>query len=81
MQKTVKKEVTCMQEELESILEVIVAIFFMHVRDINHQKTTMNSIEKHLTPNDVLIHADFSEKYLCKYGSEVQSAHFGGSKQ
>lgn len=41
----------------------------------------MNSIKKQLTPNDVLIHADFSENYLCKYCSEVQSAHFGESKQ
>ncbi|GBM47161.1 hypothetical protein AVEN_123649-1, partial [Araneus ventricosus] len=80
-QKTVKEEVTCMQEELVSILEDSVVKFLMHVRNINHQQTTMNGIKKMLTSNDVLIHADFSENYVCKYGREVQSSHFGGSKQ
>ncbi|GBO20181.1 hypothetical protein AVEN_195401-1 [Araneus ventricosus] len=80
-QKTVKEEVTCMQEELVSILEDSVVKFLMHVRNINHQQTTMNGIKKTLTSNDVLIHADFSENYVCKYGREVQSSHFGGSKQ
>ncbi|KAL4713895.1 hypothetical protein ACJJTC_015549 [Scirpophaga incertulas] len=28
-----------------------------------------------------LLHIDFSENYGCKYGSEIQSAHFGGSKE
>ncbi|GBM66790.1 hypothetical protein AVEN_74330-1 [Araneus ventricosus] len=41
----------------------------------------MNGIKKTLIPNDVLIHTDFSENYVCKYGREVQSSHFGGSKQ
>ncbi|GBN46122.1 hypothetical protein AVEN_192463-1 [Araneus ventricosus] len=39
----------------------------------------MNGIKKKLTPNDVLMHADFSEHYVCKYGRG--SSHFRGSKQ
>lgn len=45
-QKTVKEEVTCMQEELVSILEDSVVKFLMHVRNINHQQTIMNGIKK-----------------------------------
>ncbi|VEN40097.1 unnamed protein product [Callosobruchus maculatus] len=30
--------------------------------------------------SEVLIHMDFSENYNCKYGREIQSAHFGASK-
>lgn len=31
--------------------------------------------------NEVIVHIDFSENYACKYESEIQSFHFGGSRQ
>nr|CAI5822123.1 unnamed protein product [Callosobruchus analis] len=34
-----------------------------------------------LTEKEVLIHCDFSENYNLKYSQEVQSYHFGGSRQ
>lgn len=51
-----------------------------HVSKIKHQTATIQNIKKTLKPNEVLIHSDLSENYNCKYGSEIQSAHFGGSK-
>ncbi|GBN14813.1 hypothetical protein AVEN_115746-1 [Araneus ventricosus] len=34
-----------------------------------------------LSPNEILLHIDFSENYALKYYSEVQAAHFGASKK
>lgn len=31
--------------------------------------------------DEVLIHMVFSENYLCNYGKELQSVHFGASRQ
>lgn len=52
----------------------------VHLSKIKHQRATIQNIKKTLKPKEVLIHSDFSENYNCKYGSEIQSAHFGGSK-
>lgn len=50
----------------------------MHVNNIKHQHAAVNHIKEHLSLEEVLIHVDFSENYGCKYGKEIQSAHFGG---
>ena len=34
-----------------------------------------------MTEKDCVVHIDFSENYSSKYGSEIQSMHFGGSRQ
>lgn len=30
--------------------------------------------------DEIFLHIDFTENYMCKYNREIQSAHFGGSK-
>ncbi|CAH2098974.1 unnamed protein product [Euphydryas editha] len=45
-----------------------------------HQFKAVENIKSQLTPVEGLHHIDFSENYHCKYGQEIQSAHFGGSK-
>ncbi|CAH0397048.1 unnamed protein product [Chilo suppressalis] len=45
-----------------------------------HQSNAVQTIKQRLTPEDELLHIDFSENYNCKYAEEIQSAHFGGSK-
>jgi hypothetical protein len=34
-----------------------------------------------MSPKDVLIHIDFSENYIAKLSSAIQSAHFGASQR
>nr|CAI5839171.1 unnamed protein product [Callosobruchus analis] len=43
--------------------------------------TPFLALKQNLTEKEVLIHCDFSENYNLKYSQEVQSYHFGGSRQ
>lgn len=52
----------------------------IHVSKIKHQRAAIQNFKKTLKQDEVLIHSDFGENYNCKYESEIQSAHFGGSK-
>lgn len=50
-----------------------------HVYNIWHQYRNYRNLRDKLTDEDCLIQIDFSENYLCRYGSEIQATHFGGS--
>lgn len=45
-----------------------------------HQYKAVKQIKKDLRVDEVLLHMDFSENYNCKYTKEIQSMHFGGSR-
>lgn len=79
-QKIVKEEYTSVNKKAYDILVKSMSKFMIHVSKINHQRATILNIKKTLKPDEILIHSDFSENFNCKYESEVQSAHFGGSK-
>lgn len=51
-----------------------------HIANLSHQQNYVSNKKNNLDENEVFIHMDFSENYVCKYASEIQSAHFGGSK-
>lgn len=50
-----------------------------HIFNIYHQYNIYRSLRNSLQPNECMIHIDFAENYLCKYGNEIQAVHFGGS--
>lgn len=79
-QKTIKEEVTCTREDAISTFNCQLTQFMQHVNNIKHQYAVINNIKTRLSASDVLIHCDFSENYSCKYSEEVQSVHFGGSR-
>ncbi|XP_031338109.1 uncharacterized protein LOC116175586 [Photinus pyralis] len=79
-QKTLKETVKTTKGEMLLALEDCIDSFFLHVRNIQHQYQVIDKIKTELKNDEVLLHMDFSENYNCKYGEEVQSAHFGGSK-
>lgn len=54
--------------------------FMKHINNIKHQFSVTKQIKDELKANDILIHCNFSESYSCKLASEVQSLHFGGSR-
>nr|CAH7721805.1 unnamed protein product [Callosobruchus chinensis] len=54
--------------------------FKTHVYNIRHQYKAYRQCINGLTESEVALHIDFSENYACKYHSEVQSHHFGGSR-
>lgn len=79
-QKTVKEDVESTKENIVSTFKQAMPHFLKHLLNIRHQYNSVEKIKINLGENEVLIHMDFSENYLCKYGREIQSAHFGGSK-
>ncbi|CAH0553265.1 unnamed protein product [Brassicogethes aeneus] len=56
-------------------------IFMAHKSRIGHQYSSIVKLKETLKNNELLIHCDFSENYNLKYSEEVQSFHFGGSRQ
>lgn len=52
-----------------------------HVFNIKMQNMAYSHLKTNLKSNEAIIHADFSENYACKLAAEVQSFHFGGSRQ
>lgn len=52
-----------------------------HNFNIYHQYNSQKHLREDLSPDEVMVHIDFSENYNCKYGSEIQSMHFGSYKK
>lgn len=52
-----------------------------HTITYQHQARVLRDLKSKLRPNDMLVHIDFSENYACKYSTEVQSMHFGASRE
>lgn len=78
--KTVKEIIKSTKQEAFSRLEKSIFKYMVHVNNIKHQHVAITNLKEQLALNQVLIHMDFSENCGCKYGKEIQSAHFGGSK-
>ena len=53
----------------------------MHRYRIDHQYKALKDLKDKLGDDEILFHVDFSENYGCKYNAEVQSMHFGGSRE
>lgn len=79
-QKTVKENTKISKQEAVQLLDEKLAPFMKHLANINHQFRVIKQIKRTMSNTEALIHVDFSENYCCKYGEEVQSAHFAGSK-
>lgn len=54
--------------------------FMNHCNNIWTQYKNIKEFKSFLTPQEVVIHVDFSENYCVKYNEEIQSFHFGGSR-
>ncbi|VEN35312.1 unnamed protein product [Callosobruchus maculatus] len=79
-QKTVKEVVESTVRELVIKFVNDLPKYMTHLLNRIHQYNTIDKLKKKLKDSEVLIHMDFSENYNCKYGREIQSAHFGASK-
>lgn len=67
-------------EEVIQKFENVLTTFKTHIYNIKHQYKAYRQCIDGLTESEVALHIDFSETYACKYHSEVQSHHFGGSR-
>lgn len=81
-----KKNVFTVRDEQKSQLMTClsfkkdISVFMKHVSNITHQFKMIRLIKEELKEGDIFIHMDVSQNWICKYASEVQSAHFGSSK-
>lgn len=80
-QKTKKEMFESTKGSLVGILDKTIKPFMNHINNIRHQFDQIKLIKKNLKPVEIMFHIDFSENFQTKYNREVQSAHFGGSKE
>lgn len=79
--KTIKELCTCTKGALVKLFKTSLKEFMQHVCNIKHQYRVLDCIKNNLSGTQVILHMDFSENYVLKYASEVQSSHFGASKK
>lgn len=63
--------------KLESSLDT----FLKHNLNITVQYQVIKQLKQNLKDHEILVHVDFSENYCLKYNEEIQSFHFGGSRE
>lgn len=78
--RTIKEKQTLKRQQAVTHLNESIPKYMLHLRNISHQYSSIDTVKKNLAVDEILIHIDFSENYCCKYTEEVQSAHFGSSK-
>ena len=83
-----KKKITVhFKEKVDSTLHTLLEDFSTglkeklgkHVYNIRHQYAALRGLKEHLCENEVVLHVDFAENFLCKYSTEIQAVHFGDS--
>ncbi|XP_035280490.1 uncharacterized protein LOC118231110 [Anguilla anguilla] len=52
-----------------------------HVYNIRHQYAALRGLKENVSEDEIVLHIDFAENFLCKYSSEIQAVHFGDSHQ
>lgn len=81
VQLTTKTTIVTTIKEIKSIFQSeILEPFMTHIHRIHHQNKTLKCLKDNLTDADLYIIMDWSENFLCKYGREPQSMHFGASR-
>lgn len=76
-----KVKITVKPLQLIKIFENNLKPFLTHCSNIRNQSQAFKHYKQNMTEKDCVVHIDFSENYSSKYGSEIQSMHFGGSRQ
>lgn len=75
-----EKKVDTLQKLLQSFADEL-NHFKTHSYNIIHQYTEYQRCIRNLDDQSIAVHIDFSENYCCKLSTEIQSMHFGASRQ
>lgn len=78
---TVKETETTTISTLVDELQTDIQRLARHQFNITHQYVKLRNLKDSLKSNELVLHMDFSENYICKYTEEIQSVHFGASKR
>lgn len=76
---TVKKKESGTLFDLMKEVDKQLIRYKKHLFNIRNQYSYFRELVNKLSGNECLIHVDFSQNYVCKMHSEVQSMHFGAS--
>lgn len=79
--RTTKQKINATIGDIFTELNKQLPIYLRHVYNIWHQSSTFRTLKSKLEHNEIIIIVDFSENYVTKYHSEIQSVHFGASKK
>ena len=69
-----------LQELAEELTDEFEMRGLRHLLNCKHQYAVMADLKAKLNENEIIVHLDFAENYSCKYIKEVQSIHFGASR-
>lgn len=75
-----EKVVTCARNIIEQFHKLLEP-YMHHCGNITGQYNHIKQLKENLTTEECIVHSDFSENYNTKYASEIQSFHFGSSRQ
>ncbi|XP_060804464.1 uncharacterized protein LOC132902617 [Amyelois transitella] len=78
--KTIKQEQVGTVADLTSLFIEKIPLFKIHFHNWKEQQKQYQKCVNNLKNGEIAILCDFSENYECKYANEVQSIHFGASK-
>ena len=79
--RTIKKEYTCVLEELINELCKQLNGYMKHVHYMNHQYKPLSTKRENLTIWELYLWIDLAENYLSKMHRETQAVHFGASRE
>lgn len=75
-----KEKIYCTVDELCKKAQEDLPSFLQHEFNDYHQFKVFKDLRATLCENEIIVLIDFSENFLCKYHSAIQSAHFGASQ-
>lgn len=78
--KMIREEHTTTTSLLAEKFSSQLQVFKKHIFNIRTQHKAYRSCIDQLKTNEAVLHVDFSENYSCKMGQEIQSHHFGSSR-
>lgn len=79
--RTLKDTIQITKVDLIKLLIEQIPKFLIHKQIITNQYEYITELKKNLKVGEILLHMDFSENYQTKYSQEIQSVHFGASRQ
>lgn len=77
---TIKTKFEDYPKNIINMVEKSFTSYFKHCLNFVVQYNNIKSLKATLTPQEALVHVDFSENYSVKFNEEIQSYHFGGSR-
>ena len=64
---------------VDSLNNILKSKFCRHVFNIDHQFAAINQLKEKLLNSEAIVHVDFAQNWVCKYGNEIAAVHFGAS--